>query len=389
MTLVLMLRSVGAITFGLLSDRFGRKWPFVICNIMFIVIELATGFCKTYEQFLGCRALFGVAMGGLYGNCVATALEDCPLKARGIMSGFLQMGYVAGYLFATIFARAFVDTTSHGWRPLFWFGACPPVLIIIWRLCLPETDAFIKRERVKQANKEVVGTFFEQIVDSARSHWMLLIYLFLILAGLQFQSHGTQDLYPTLLRVQFGFNANQVTITNSVANIGGFIGGLTFGWLSDVFGRRLTFIFTFFCSGALLYPYTFVTTTSTAAVAFFLQFFLEGALGLVPIHMLELSPPSLRASAVGTMYQLGNLASSASITIEAKLGERFPLPSKVAGVKRYNYGLVICIFAACCMVFNIVVVFLGPENRGASFDVEDDPKMKKLVGENAHKMVVV
>jgi SHS family lactate transporter-like MFS transporter len=150
----------------------------------------------------------------------------------------------------------------------------------------------------------------------------------------------------------------------------------------------LTFIVTFFCTSALLYPYTFVETMSTTAAAFFLQFFLEGALGLIPIHMMELSPPSLRASAVGTMYQLGNLASSASITIEAKLGERFPLPSTTPGVKRYNYGLVICIFTACCMVYNIIVVYLGPENRGASFDVEDDPRMKQLVGEEGVQKAV-
>lgn len=117
-TLVLMLRSIGSIIFGIAADRYGRKWPFVINNVLFIILELATGFCSTYESFLGVRALFGIAMGGLYGNAAATALEDCPAAARGIMSGILQQGYAFGYLLATVFARALVNTTPHGWRPV-------------------------------------------------------------------------------------------------------------------------------------------------------------------------------------------------------------------------------------------------------------------------------
>lgn len=151
---------------------------------MFIVLELGTGFCYTYKQFLACRALFGIAMGGIYGNAVATALEDCPIKARGIISGILQNGYIVGYMFATVFARALVGTTSHGWRPLFWFGACPPVLIIAWRLCLPETDAYQNRERIRKANKESMKSFFSEAKESVKLHWLLLFYMFLLLAGL-------------------------------------------------------------------------------------------------------------------------------------------------------------------------------------------------------------
>lgn len=117
-TLVLMLRSVGSIIFGIAADRWGRKWPFVVNNVLFIILELGTGFCNTYKQFLGVRALFGIAMGGLYGNAAATALEDCPEQARGIVSGMLQQGYAFGYLLATVFARGLVNTTSHGWRPV-------------------------------------------------------------------------------------------------------------------------------------------------------------------------------------------------------------------------------------------------------------------------------
>jgi len=119
-TLVLMFRSVGSIAFGIAADRYGRKWPYVVNLILFIVLELGTGFCTTYQQFLGIRAIYGIAMGGLYGNAAATAIEDCPAAARGIISGMLQQGYAFGYLLATAFARGLVDTTSHGWRPLYW-----------------------------------------------------------------------------------------------------------------------------------------------------------------------------------------------------------------------------------------------------------------------------
>ena len=176
-TLVLMFRSVGSTIFGIAADRYGRKWPFVVNNLLFIVLELGTGFCQTYKQFLACRALFGIAMGGLYGNAAATALEDCPQAARGIISGMLQQGYAFGYLLATAFARGLVNTTSHGWRPLYWFGACPPILIIIFRLFLPETQAYQKRVELRHQQASVAGTFIAEGKVAVKKHWLLLIYL--------------------------------------------------------------------------------------------------------------------------------------------------------------------------------------------------------------------
>jgi MFS transporter, SHS family, lactate transporter len=177
----------------------------------------------------------------------------------------------------------------------------------------------------------------------------------------------TQDLYPTMLRNQLEFSPDAVTITMCILNLGGFCGGLTVGWLSNVFGRRFTLLVTFVMAGALLYPYGFVSTRAVAAAAFFEQFFIQGAMGVVPIHMMELSPGTLRTFAVGTAYQLGNLISSASVTIEAKLGENYPLPPTASGTKRYHYGKVMCIFTAACIVYNIIITFIGPENRGADF----------------------
>lgn len=179
-----------------LSD-FAR--PFIVNNILFIVLELGTGFVSDYKSFLGVRALFGIAMGGLYGNAASTALEDCPPEARGIISGMLQQGYAFGYLLATAFARGLVNTTPHGWRPLFWFGACPPILIIAFRLCLPETKSYRERQAVRAQGNGVASSFVKEGKVALKRHWLLLIYMVLLMAGFNFMSHGSQDLYPTML----------------------------------------------------------------------------------------------------------------------------------------------------------------------------------------------
>jgi SHS family lactate transporter-like MFS transporter len=142
-------------------------------------------------------------MGGLYGNAAATALEDCPEAARGIISGMLQQGYAFGYLLATAFARGLVNTTPHGWRPLFWFGACPPVLIIAFRLCLPETKSYIERKRVRESGANISATFMNEGKVALKKHWLLLIYLVLLMAGFNFMvsiaRKGFRDMKLTIL----------------------------------------------------------------------------------------------------------------------------------------------------------------------------------------------
>ncbi|KAI5861507.1 MFS general substrate transporter [Durotheca rogersii] len=387
-TLVLMFRSVGSILFGIAADRYGRKWPFIVNNILFIALELGTGFCNTYGQFLACRALFGVAMGGLYGNAAATALEDLPSETRGLMSGILQQGYAFGYLLATAFARGLVDTTSHGWRPLFWFGACPPVIFILWRLTLPETEMYEQQRELRRASGNVGKTFLEEGKVALKHHWLLLTYLVLLMAGFNFMSHGSQDLYPTLLENQFNFTANQVTVTQVVANLGAMTGGAAVGFYSQVVGRRFSIIVMCVVGGALLYPYTFVSNERIIAAAFFEQFCVQGAWGVIPVHLMELSPGAFRTFVVGTSYQLGNLVSSASSTIEATIGERFPLPPTERGVRRYDYGTVICIFMGCVYAYVILLTLLGPEYRGRDMDVAHDADAVEAAGRrNADKVV--
>ncbi|PHH60293.1 hypothetical protein CDD81_1883 [Ophiocordyceps australis] len=386
-TLVLMFRSIGSIAFGIAADRYGRKWPFIINNILFIAFELGTGFCQTYSQFLACRALFGIAMGGLYGNAAATALEDCPEEARGLMSGILQQGYAFGYLLCAAFARGLVNTTSHGWRPLYWFGACPPAIFIAWRLLLPETTVYQQRDRMrKEAHAQrkdslsATSVFITEAKVALERHWLLLAYLVLLMAGFNFMSHGSQDLYPTMLENQLGFSATQVTVTQVVSNLGAMLGGTTVGFCSQSIGRRISIIVCCVIGGALLYPYTFLRSNSIMAAAFFQQFCVQGAWGVVPIHLMELSPGSFRTFVVGTSYQLGNLVSSASSTIEARLGEKFPLESTKPGVKRYDYGKVICIFMACVYTYTIILALIGPERLRRNLDVGHDEDAVVTIG---------
>ena len=181
-TLSLMARPLGGIIFGGLADRYGRKWPFIADCCLLIVFVLATGFCQTYGAFLAARTLFGVAMGGIYGNAAATALEDIPEAAQGLMSGLYQSGYPFGYIMASAFYRAFKDHTKYGWRPLFWFGACPPVLLIIFRLYLPETNAFQKRGEFQNQQANMKGAASE-VAIAVKNYWQIILYLSFLLTG--------------------------------------------------------------------------------------------------------------------------------------------------------------------------------------------------------------
>jgi len=188
-TATLMCRPIGAAVIGLLSDRLGRKWPFVADCIVLLITEMGTGFCKTYTQFLVVRALFGVAMGGIYGNAAVTALEDCPELAQGLFSGVFQSGYPFGFLIASAFKSALVDTTesNEGWRRLYWFGGAIPIVLIVWRILLPETKAWDDRKTQELGPMiESKSAFLSDAGLAIEKHWKLLSYLVLLMAGFNF-----------------------------------------------------------------------------------------------------------------------------------------------------------------------------------------------------------
>jgi MFS transporter, SHS family, lactate transporter len=182
-----------------------------------------------------------------------------------------------------------------------------------------------------------------------------------------------------MLTNQYSFSANAVTVTQVVANLGAMTGGTVIGYSSQIFGRRFSIIFISIIGGALLYPYTYTSSKAVIAAAFFEQFCVQGAWGVIPIHLMELSPGSFRTFVVGTSYQLGNLASSASSTIESTLGARFPLPPK-GKTKRYEYGKVMCIFMGCVYAYVIIMTFVGPEYLRRSFEAVDDSDLNEAAG---------
>lgn len=375
--ITLMLRSVGAIIFGIAGDRYGRKWPFIINIIFYSTAGIASGFSRTFTQFITFRALFGVAMGGIYGNCAATALEDAPIVTRGLLSGLLQQGYSVGFLLASICNYLITDSQRYGWRAIFWFGGFPPLFIALWRVFLPETDAF---QRVKQAREQAIRThtstetptamqtFLHTVRPALRDHWLILIYLVLMMAGFNFLAHGSQDLYPTFLASTLQFSPTLVTITTSIASCGALIGGISCGYFSSFFGRRLLILVTLLIGAALVPAYTLSEGKAIIFGAFFEQMCVQGVWGVVPVHLIELSPVQIRSFVVGVAYQLGNLISSVSSTIEAKAGQHFrktPTSTSTPSLhgEHYDYSKVIAIFLLSVYVYLFLIIFIGPEKR--------------------------
>ncbi|CAF0738394.1 unnamed protein product [Adineta ricciae] len=388
-TITLMLRSIGAVIFGIAGDRFGRKWPFIVNIVLYALVEIGTGFCATYEQFIGLRAVFGIAMGGIYGNCAATALEDAPIAARGLLSGLLQQGYACGFLLAAAFNLAITNHQRYGWRALFWFGGCPPLLIALWRVFLPETEAFLNVKRTREMNTSTdetktmcssIQAFLQTIRLTLVQHWPMLIYMVLMMTGFNFLSHGSQDLYPTFLASTLDFSHTLVTITTIVANCGALLGGMTVGYFSSFFGRRLSILVVLFIGALLIPAYVLPNDRNIMAGAFFQQMCVQGVWGVVPIHLMELSPVNFRSFVVGTAYQLGNLISSASSTIEAKAGQSFPkksLSGHSTNHEQYDYAKVMAIFLSAVYIYLFIIILFGPEKRNI-----DEAKNENISNDN-------
>ncbi|OKL58436.1 hypothetical protein UA08_06131 [Talaromyces atroroseus] len=376
-TITLMMRPIGAFIFGTCCDRYGRRWPMIVNLVCLMVLEMASGFCTSLSQFLGVRALYGVAMGG---PSAAIALEDLPPDAQCILSGLFEGCTSLGTLIASSMYRALVPTTPHGWRSLFWFGAGPPVLLILLRWWLPETQHFqrlkAEREAKIQALKGGEGggegqhtsefkTFVHDSVKLIRQHWVLLTYMFLLMAGFNACAHGAIDLYPTFLKNQVQMDPAHTSIITIIGNLGAFCGGITMGHVGGFAGRRLTMLCNCILGAAILPAFLLPRGRGgmvLGASVFFQHVALIGVWGPIPIHLVELAPVALRTLMVGLTYQLGNLAASPITTIETYYGEQYPLPPAADGTKRYDYGRAIAIFVAASWAYMFVFLLLGPDS---------------------------
>lgn len=374
MTLVLMFRSIGAVIFGIASDRYGRKWTFIVLCALFVVVEIGTGLVQTYHQFLGVRALFGILMGSMLPVTMVTSLEVQPVVARSVLSGFFLPGYSFGYILAMVFYRAFSGTfrEGEGWRSLFWFSGGLSVLLVVWRLLLPESPVFLKmkakKKRFNEKNKVKHKYIDTSVFQTLKTEWLLFIYLVLLYSGWNFTTHGAQDLYVTMITNQFGVGLDLKTIIVVVSNIGGMVGGIVMGSLSELLGRRLTVIICMVWCCAFVYP-SFYNADKNWWAYVMLNVGVMGAWGIGPIYLLEMVNKANRTLLASLAYQLGNLVSSASATIEARLGEEFPLEGFENGV--YDYGKVMCIFSAAVSIYMIICIFLGPERFHANMHVID------------------
>jgi len=369
--LTLLFRSLGALVFGLAADRYGRKWPLVLNLILCGAFTLGTGFVTTFEQFLAVRAVFGIAMGGVWGLASANALEILPVQLRGMASGIIQEAYVAGSMTAAIINLTLVPKQSHTWRALFWLAGGFSFFAAFVRACLPESEIFLKARAAAKASgtgtKKKTSIFIHETMVMMRKHWKLWIYASLLMSGFNFLSHVSQDLYPTYMETTKHKSVREATIATIIGTCGASIGGALCGTISQHIGRRLAICLFMITIGAFI-PLWIVPNSFSGltAGAFFIQIGVQSPWGVIPVYLNEISPPAFRATFPGLSYQIGNMVSSASAQIVAAGGAHQRII--VDGVSTPNYGFVQGIFVGVAALFTLILTLLGPENHGARFE---------------------
>ena len=328
--------------------------PLMIDIIFYSVMELLTAFSPNYTWLIIFRALYGIGMGGEWGLGASLAMESLPVESRGLFSGILQQGYAFGYLLAAVVYWAVFP--FFGWRGLFVAGALPAVLVVYIRAKVPESPSWLRE-------KSIASDFRTNVSAILKQHWLLFFYVILLMTAFNAMSHGTQDMYQTFLGEQRGFGVTAKATMGVIYAIGAICGGTVVGHFSQKFGRRRAIIG---CAiiGALLIPvWVFSPTLSLLVLGgFAMQFMVQGAWGVVPVHLNELSPAGLRGTFPGFAYQLGNLLASNTAVIEARIAHRF---HSAGGRPDYAKGM--ALFALVIFVALIVIAAVGREERGKKF----------------------
>jgi MFS transporter, SHS family, lactate transporter len=348
--LTLIFRPVGAFLFGALADRFGRK-PILMLNILcYSLVELSCAFAPSLPWLLVLRALFGIAMGGVWGVGAALTFETLPKEGRGTFSGLLQEGYAIGYLLA---ALAFGTLFGWiGWRGLFILGAAPALLTLFVQAGVQESPVWLAA-RAAAGERKAAGVA-EPIGAKLISYMPVFLFLILLMTAFTSFSHGTQDMYPTFLKLGRGFAPGTIGLLAVIYNVGSLAGGFVFGTLSERWGRKRAII-----TAALLAipiaPFFAYGHTALALgiAAFLMQFMVQGAWGVVPAYLTELSPAPVRAILPGLAYQLGNLITSQNLVVQQKLSEHW-----------HNYSPVILGTVILVALVLAGVTALGRESRG-------------------------
>src|SRR5881227_3487430 len=343
-TLTLAFRPVGAFIFGLIADRYGRKLPLMIDLVFYSVIEVLTGLAPNYVTFLVLRALFGIGMGAEWGVGASLVMEKVSPRYRGVVSGLLQQGYALGYLLAALCYRSLFP--HFGWRPLFFIGGLPALLALFVRARVRESDVW----------RETRHDSWSGLGRAIRANLPLFFYITILMWMMNMVSHGTQDMYPTFLQRHWGFTAQQRGDVTIVSMIGALVGGITFGLYSDRLGRRRAIGLAMVAAVAAIPLWAFAPSVLVLVVgAFVMQFFVQGAWGVIPAHITELSPDSVRGFLPGFAYQCG-------VAIASKL----PHVQAVFAVGS-SYARSMAFSAAMVFALGAVVALLGRERRGVAF----------------------
>jgi SHS family lactate transporter-like MFS transporter len=343
-TATLAMRPVGALIFGMMADRYGRRRPLMVNVIYFAAIEVLCGFAPNFTVFFILRMLFGIGMGGEWGVGASLAMEHAPVRWRGVLSGILQSGYPIGYLLAALASRLVLPTL--GWRAMFWIGGIPALLALYIRTKVPESEAW--------AQHRVART-----IDGPRIAWQhkwLSLYLIALMFLMNCLSHGTQDLYPDFLKHGHGVAPNTVAYVTMFYNLGAVVGAIIFGLLSERIGRRYSMLTALAVAAVVIPAWAFGGTLTTLAIgAFLMQMGVQGAWGIIPVHLNELSPDSVRGLLPGFTYQVGILFAASTPTVEFALRDRL------------GYAWALTAFELVVMFALSLMLVFGMEKRGRSF----------------------
>jgi SHS family lactate transporter-like MFS transporter len=344
--LTLAMRPVGAFIFGRMADRFGRRPTLMLNIVSYSVFELASAFAPSLTALLVLRACFGVAMGGEWGVGAALTFETLPAEGRGFFSGLLQEGYVVGFLLASATYGLLFPVV--GWRGMFIVGALPALLVLYIRSQVDESPAW-KQGRVSPPEDRVA-------VGGVRRYLGIFLFLVVLMFAFNSFSHGTQDLYPTFLEKNHGLSPRMVGTIAVITSLGALLGGIVFGAWSERLGRRRAIVFAALLALPVIPLWAFShSVPMLVAGGFLMQFMVQGAWGIIPAHLNELSPPAVRGTFPGFTYQLGNLLSSRNVVIQAKLVEQ-----RFGG----SYAPVLAWTALIVASLVALVTLLGKEAKG-------------------------
>jgi MFS transporter, SHS family, lactate transporter len=350
LTLTLAMRPLGALFFGILADRFGRRRPLIFCVLYFSALTVLTGLSPNYLSFVICRALYGVGMGGYWGIAASYAMESSPRRFRGVLSGLIQAGYPMGYLLASIAMQTL--TPAFGWRSVFFVGAPVALLVVLLTGRAPESAVW-KQQR---------PTSVRQIFISLVEHKRMFLYLLLLMSVLLCLSHGAQDLYPDFLKSMPGISAKSIFGMKALYfvpilyNVGAIGGALLFGNLSQRLGRRNAIMLALVVALLSIPAWAFGSSLGVlVAGSYLMQTGVQGAFGVIPAHLNELSPDMVRSLFPGIVYQLGTLLAAPATAVEFMLRDHF------------GYPWALTIFEVCGIVLMLTIIRFGPEQRDRSF----------------------